>query len=54
MTNFSPILINTSHKNVHFLNQINAKIPRIGVIGPEKINPHDFCYQCYKHDPDFL
>ena len=39
-SHFSPILINTSHKNVHFLNQINGKIPSSGVIDPEAINPH--------------
>ena len=53
-THFSPILINTSHNNVHFLNQINGEIPRNGVIGPETINPHDFCYQFSKHGPDCL
>ena len=25
-----------------------------GKIDPEKINPHDVCYQCSKHGPDFL
>ena len=31
---FSPILINTIHKSVHFLSQINKNIPRSGVIDP--------------------
>ena len=53
-TNFSPILINTSHKNVHFKNRINGGIPRSGVIDPETINPHDLCYQCSKHGTYFL
>ena len=47
-------MINTTHKNVHFFNQINGKIPSSGVIDPEKISYHDLCYQCYKHGPDFL
>ena len=46
--------MNTSHNNVHFLNQINGKIPRSGVIDPETINSHDFCYQCSKHGLDCL
>ena len=50
---FSPILINTTPKNVHFKNKINGKIPRSVVIDSETINPHDLCYQCYKHGPDF-
>ena len=48
---FSPILINISHKNV-FLNQTNVEITRSGVIDPETIYLHVFCYQCYKHGPD--
>ena len=47
-------LINTSHNIVRFLNQINGKIPRSGVIDTKTINPHDSFYQCYKHGPDFL
>ena len=29
---FSPVIIDTTHKNVRFLNQINGNIPRSGVI----------------------
>ena len=29
---FSPVLINTTHKNVHFFNQIKGNIPRSGTI----------------------
>ena len=47
-------MINTTHDNVTFLNQINFKIPRSGVIDPETINPHDLCYKCSKHGPDYL
>ena len=50
-TRFSPILINTSQKNVHFSNQINGIIPRCGVNYPETIDPRDFWYQCSKHGP---
>ena len=46
-------MINTSPKKVHFLNQNNGEIPRICVIDPETINPHEFCYECSKHGPDF-
>ena len=45
---FSPIMINTSHKN------INGKISRSGVIYPETINTYDLYYQCSKQDPDCL
>ena len=47
-------MIDTTHKNVHFLNKINGKIPRSGVIDQEKIIPHDLCYHCYKDGPDLL
>ena len=47
-------MINNTHKNVNFLNQINGKIPRIGVIYQEKINSHDLCYPGYKESPYFL
>ena len=30
------------------------EIPRSDAIDPEKINPHDLLYQCYKHGPDCL
>ena len=53
-TRFSPILVNTSQTNVHFLNQMNGKFPRRGVIDQETININDLCYQCYKHGPDCL
>ena len=44
-------MIDTTHKNVHFLNQINGNIPRSDVIDPETTIPHDLCYQCSKDDP---
>ena len=47
-------MINTTHNNVHFLNQINGDIPIIGVIDQETINPRDLCHQCYKYGSDFL
>ena len=47
-------MINTKHNNVYFKNQINGDIPRSGSIDPDTINPHDLCYQCYKHGPDCL
>ena len=48
-THFSPILINTLQKNVHFKNHTNGKISNSGLI-----NPHELCYHCSKHGPDFL
>ena len=54
MEPFSPVIIDTTHKNVHFFNQINGKITRNGVIDPKTINPHDLCYHCSKYVPDFL
>ena len=47
-------MIYNTHNNVHFLNQINGKIPRNGVIDKNTINPHDLYYQCSKDGPDFL
>ena len=52
MNHSSPILINTTHTNVHIFNQINGEIPRSGVIDPGKINPHYLCNQCSKHSLD--
>ena len=46
-------MINTTHKNVYFFNQIDEKIPRSGVIYPETINHRDLCYKCSKRGPDF-
>ena len=46
-------MIDTTHNNVHFLNQIIDKISRSGVIDTETINPHDLCYQCSKHCHNF-
>ena len=51
---FSPVIINTTHKNIHFFNQINGEIPGSGVIYEETINPRDLCYQFSKDGPDFL
>ena len=39
---------------MYILNQINGKIPRIGVIDTKTISTHDLCYWCSKHGPDFL
>ena len=36
-----------------FLNHISGEIPRSVVIDLETINPHELCYQCSKHGPDF-
>ena len=47
-------MINATHKNVHFLNQVNGGITRIGLIDPETINNSDLCYHYYKRGPDFL
>ena len=47
-------MIDTTNKNVHFLNQINGKITRCGVIYQQTINPHGLCYQCSKDGPEFL
>ena len=47
-------MIDTTHKNVHFKNQINGKITSSGVIDKGKINPRGLCYQCYKDIPDYL
>ena len=47
-------MINTTHKNVHFKNQINGKITSSGVIAQETINSHDLCYQYSKDGPDIL
>ena len=46
-------MIDTTHKNVHFLNLINGKIPRNGV-KVQKTNSHDLCYQISKYGPEFL
>ena len=46
--------MDTTHKNVYFLNQNNEKIPKSGVIYQQKINPRDLCYQCSKDVTDFL
>ena len=50
----SPIIINTTHHNVHFLNQFKLENPRYGTIDPKTKNNHDFCYQCYIYSPDLL
>ena len=48
------MIIDKTHKNVRFLNQINGKIHGNGVIDQKKINPRDLCHQCSKDGPDFL
>ena len=45
--------IDTTHDNIHFLNQMNGKIPRSGVIDQQRIIPHELCYQCSKDGQDF-
>ena len=47
-------MIDTTHNNAHFLNQINGNIPRSGLIDQQTINPCDLFYQCSKDGPDFL
>ena len=47
-------MINTTHKNVHLLNQVNGSITGSGLIDPETINNSDLCYHYYKRGPDFL
>ena len=47
-------MINTTHKNANFQNQINVEIPRSGIIDPEIVNPDDLCYQCQKNGPDIF
>ena len=37
-------MIDTTHKNVCFKNQINGKIHRSGVIDQQTIDRHDLCY----------
>ena len=46
-------MIDNTHKNVHFKNQINGKIIGSGVIDQQKIIPHELCYQCSKDGPSF-
>ena len=46
--------MNTTHKNGHFYNVINRKIPKSGEIGQETINTCDLCYNFLKHGPEFL
>ena len=38
---FSPVLINTTHENIHFLNQVKGEIPICGIIEPKTLNKHD-------------
>ena len=42
------------HRKCTFLNQINGKIQKSGVIYPETKNPYDLYYKCYKHGEYFL
>ena len=47
-------MIDTTHNNIHFSNQIIRRITRSGVIDQEKINLSDLCYQCYRFVSEFL
>ena len=54
MDQFSPVIVNTTHHNIHFLNQVKGEIPICGPIDPKTLNNHDFCYSCSKHVTDLL
>ena len=41
---FSPVLVNTNHDNVRFLNQVEGEIPGCGTVDPKTLNKHDLCY----------
>ena len=47
-------MIDNTHKNIRFLNQIDGNITSTGVIDQIIINTRELCYQCSKHDPNFL
>ena len=48
----STFIINTTHRNVHLLNQVKEGIPRRGRIYPKTLNKDDFCYQGSKNGLD--
>ena len=48
--NFSPILINTTHKNVHLKPNYWENYQEWCNLS-RKINTHDLCYQCSKYGP---
>ena len=47
-------MINTTHKNSCFNNQLKVNIPISSVVDQQTINPHNLFYQCSKYSPDFL
>ena len=51
---FSPVMINTTHKNSCFNNQLKGNIPISSVVDQQTINPHNLFYQCSKYSPEFL
>ena len=42
----------TTTKNVHFVNQFNAGIPRSGVIGKQTISHQYLFYHCSQDGPE--
>ena len=48
--NYLPVLINTTHEYLHFLNKMKWNIPRSGIFDK---NHNPFCYQCYKYGLEF-
>ena len=38
----------------HFLNWVKSKFPIFGIVYPETVNKHDFCYQCSINGPDLF
>ena len=50
---FSPVMVDTTHKNFHILDQINGKIHSSCIIDQQTINISDLCYQYSKDGTDF-
>ena len=36
-------MIYTKLEGVHFLNKLKYKLPRVGMIDPERLNKYDLC-----------
>ena len=51
---FVPVLINTTHENVYFWNQVKWNIHRSGKIDWKTTNQNYLCYQFSKDGPDHL
>ena len=54
MDQYHPLLINATHDNIIYLNQINGNIHISRKYYKATINNNDSFYQCYKYDPYFL